>query len=256
MAGDRRRTVSHPSPLEPPDAPQAALVAPLVNRFGLPEHAHAQLAALLGSLTADPLAPTAIRDPVRVVEDHLADALVALELPVVAHATEIADLGAGAGIPGLPLAFAKPTAAVWLVEANQQKCRFLERVASTCAADNVRVVPRRVESWRDRLGRFDLVTARALDPLAVVAEYAAPLLRTGGALVAWRGERDPAAEARAERAAGELGLALGEVRRVRPYAAARQRHLHVLEKVGPTPSRFPRRSGMAHKRPLGEGRSD
>jgi 16S rRNA (guanine527-N7)-methyltransferase len=69
--------------------------------------------------------------------------------------------------------------------------------------------------------------------------------------VAWKGARDSAEEAAAERAAAEVGLEPVEVRRVRPFEAARDRHLHVFRKIAPTPERFPRRAGMAAKRPLG-----
>ena len=225
----------------------------LAERYSLSGQAVAQLERLLELIVSDRLAPTAIRDPGRVVDDHLADALVALELEVVRAAESVADLGSGSGIPGLPLAIAKPSARVWLVESNRRRCAFLERAAHACALGNVSVIQSRAESWGGGLGRCQLVTARALDSLAVVAEYAAPLLRVGGALVAWRGERDVRAEAGAARAASELGLELQEVRRVRPYRDARQRHLHVMLKVRQTPPRFPRREGMACKRPLGTG---
>ena len=223
----------------------------LAERYSLSGQAVAQLERLLELIVTDPLAPTAIRDPGRVVDDHLADALVALELEVVRDAQSVADLGSGAGIPGLPLAISKPSARVWLVESNRRRCAFLERAAHVCALGGVSVIQSRAESWSGGRGRCQLVTARALDSLAVVAEYAAPLLRIGGALVAWRGERDERAEAAAARAASELGLQLQEVRRVRPHRDARQRHLHVMLKVRETPLRFPRREGMARKRPLG-----
>ncbi len=113
----------------------------------------------------------------------------------------------------------------------------------------------RAESWPEGLGACDLVTARALAPLAVVAEYAAPLLALRGSMVAWRGRREPEDEAAGDRAAAELGLELGAVVRVQPYPGALHRHLHVMRKVAPTPDRFPRRPGMARKRPLG-GASD
>jgi 16S rRNA (guanine527-N7)-methyltransferase len=87
-------------------------------------------------------------------------------------------------------------------------------------------------------------------PLAVLAEYAAPLLEPGGALVAWKGARDRDEEARGERAAAELGLDVGPPLPVEPYSGSRNRHLHVYLKVGETPTRFPRRAGMALKRPL------
>jgi 16S rRNA (guanine527-N7)-methyltransferase len=97
----------------------------------------------------------------------------------------------------------------------------------------------------------DLVTARALAALPVVVEYAAPLLAVGGALVAWRGRPDRDAEATGAGAAAQVGLEPGEVRQVEPYSAARDRHLHVFRKTTPTPPRFPRRPGIARKRPLG-----
>jgi len=88
-------------------------------------------------------------------------------------------------------------------------------------------------------------------PLAVLAEYASPLLREGGVLVAWKGARDGAEEAAATKAAGGLGLRVRGVVRAEPFAGARDRHLHVLMKVAPTPEGFPRRPGVARKRPLG-----
>jgi len=174
---------------------------------------------------------------------------------VVREASNIADLGAGAGLPGLPLAIALP-ATVALVESNGRKCAFLRQAGEACGVDNVRVVHARAEEWADGLGQCDLVTARALAPLAVVAEYASPLLAVGGALVAWRGRRDPEDEAAALRAADELGLEVRTPLAVTPYPGALHRHVHVLVKTGRTPARFPRRAGMARKRPLGQDPSD
>ena len=85
----------------------------------------------------------------------------------------------------------------------------------------------------------------------MLCEYAAPLLREGGALVAWKGARDAEEEAAGARAAAELGLESREVLAVEPFPGAHSRHLHVVVKVAPTPARFPRRAGVAAKRPLG-----
>jgi 16S rRNA (guanine527-N7)-methyltransferase len=95
------------------------------------------------------------------------------------------------------------------------------------------------------------VTARAVAALPVLVEYAAPLLRAGGALVAWKGARDPDEEAAGAGAAAALGLEVGAVLHVKPFPEARERHLHVFRKIAPTPAGFPRRPGMAAKRPLG-----
>jgi 16S rRNA (guanine527-N7)-methyltransferase len=223
----------------------------LAARWALPAAAPGQLAALLATLAADEHAPTTVRVPRDAVHVHVADSLVALELDVVRNADRIADLGAGAGFPGLPLAVALPAAHVALVESVARKCAFIGRAAAAAGLGNADVVVARAEAWPAGLGAHDLVTARALAPLAVLAEYAAPLLREGGALVAWKGRRDEQEEADAEAAAGELGLVVEQVQPVRPYPGAEHRHLHVLRKRAPTPARFPRRPGMARKRPLG-----
>ena len=234
------------------DAEIAAAVAALVRRWSLPPAATDQLERLVSLVSSDGSAPTTVHEPTRVLEDHLADSLVALELrDVVWHEAEIADLGAGAGFPGLPLAIALPGSRLSLVESNARKCLFLTRAAAACELDNVEVVRERAELWRAGMDRCDVVIARALAPLPVVAEYAAPLLRVGGSLVAWRGRRDPADEAAAARAAPQLGLEPRAPVAVKPYPAAEHRHLHVLVKVAETPAKFPRRPGVARKHPLG-----
>ena len=227
----------------------------LAERYGLGEAAKAQLAALLSILVADARAPTTVTDPARALDDHLADSLVALELEATRAASEIADLGAGAGFPGLALAVARPQARVVLLESSGRKCEFIAAAVRASSIGNATVVHARAEAWPAGQDRFDLVTARALAPLAVVAEYAAPLLKIGGTLVAWRGQRNEAEEEAASCAATELGLEIGEPTHVRPYPRARNRHLHTMLKVRETPARFPRRPGVARKRPLGLRRS-
>ncbi len=182
---------------------------------------------------------------------HVADSLAALELEPVRRSTTMADLGAGAGFPGLPLAVALPGTRVHLVESVGRKAAFLRRAAEALATGDVEVVPARAEEWRGGLDAVDVVTARAVAPLDVLVEYAAPLLRQGGSLVAWKGRRDPEEEAAGARAGELVGLDPVDVRRVRPWPEARDRHLHVFAKRGATPAGFPRRAGVARKRPLG-----
>jgi chromosome partitioning protein len=192
-----------------------------------------------------------VTDPREAVDVHLADALIAMDLGVVRSARAVADLGAGAGVPGLPLAVALPEARVRLVESVGRKATFLRRAVQAMGLANVEVVATRAEAWPEGLGSSDLATARALAPLDVLVEYAAPLLVEGGSLVAWKGRRNAAEEAAGARAARALGLEPAEVRRVQPWAGARDHHLHVYAKVRPTPTGFPRRPGVARKRPLG-----
>jgi 16S rRNA (guanine527-N7)-methyltransferase len=227
----------------------------LAERYKLCPGASAKLSAYLELLVTDDTAPTAIRDPRRVLEDHLADSLVALEIEQVAAATDAADLGAGAGLPGLPLAIARPALRLALVESTHRKCDFIQRAVAACGVANARVVCERAESWRAGLRRMDLVTARAIGPLPVVLEYGAPLLRVGGSLVVWRGKREIELERAAALAAEHLALELVEVRDVHPYPEARHRHLYVWLKVKETPGEFPRRPGVALRRPLGAKRA-
>jgi len=113
------------------------------------------------------------------------------------------------------------------------------------------VVCSRAEEWDEGSSANDVVVARAVGPQPVVLEYAAPLLRIGGALVDWRGRRAPDEEVRSLRAADALGLELAGVEHVQPFEGARDHHLHVYLKVKETPAGFPRRAGMARKRQLG-----
>src|SRR5205085_6231558 len=134
---------------------------------------------------------------------------------------------------------------------QRRKCEFLRRLCATAGVENARVVCARAEEWQAGLGANDVALARALAPPPVVLEYAAPLLRTGGILVDWRGRRRPQEERAARVAAHELGLEPIEVVATAPFRGATHRHLHLYMKVSATPNRFPRRQGVARKRPLG-----
>jgi 16S rRNA (guanine527-N7)-methyltransferase len=226
-------------------------IATLAERYALGPQAPSQLATLLSRLVEDPLAPTSVRAVDAAVRDHLADSLSGLELEEVRSAGVIADIGSGAGLPGLALAIALPSSQLSLIEANGRKCAFIAAAAEACGLANVDVIHARAEAWPGGIERFELVTARALARLDVVSEYAAPLLRIGGSLVAWRGRREPADERAGASAAAELGLEQGEILAVTPYPGAQYRHLHVLRKIAVTPPNFPRRPGVATKRPLG-----
>ena len=212
-----------------------------------PAHAVDALALILGLRATDPSASTTVRDPGEAVGRHVADSLSAIELPYVAGARRIADLGSGAGWPGLALAAALPDTHVWLVESAIRHCRYLERAVELSGLTNATVVHARVEEWQ---GQPDVVTARALAALPVLVEYAGPLLEPGGHFVAWKGAASPEETAAGAVAAGIVGLEPVEVIPVVPYEGARDHSLHVFRKTGETPERFPRRAGMATKRPL------
>ena len=212
----------------------------------------AALERLLDALE-DPQAPTTVhaRDEARRV--HIADSLAGLDVDAIRDARLIVDLGAGAGLPGLVLAAALPHARVVLVESVRRKAEWIAATAAAAGIANAEAVWSRAESWADGRGACDVVTARALAPLPVLCEYAAPLLRDGGTLVCWKGAVEAAEEADGRSAAGRLGLSAPEVRPVTPYPGSRNRTLWLFRREGPLPPGFPRREGMAAKRPLRAG---
>ena len=95
------------------------------------------------------------------------------------------------------------------------------------------------------------MTARAVGRLSTLAELASPLLRENGFLIAWKGKRDPEEETELANAAEALAMQPEEIRHVGPYAGSEHRHLHLIRKSGATPTKLPRRAGMAKKRPYG-----
>jgi 16S rRNA (guanine527-N7)-methyltransferase len=228
-----------------------AEIAAALERHGLDTAAAPTLDRILAALAREPDPHTSV-DPLEAVNVHVADSLAGLEVDGLRNARRVADIGAGAGFPGLVLAAALAHARVDLVEAARRKAAVIERLIEAGPLTNARAVPERAEEWaRRHREAYEAVTARAVAPLAVLAEYAAPLLAIGGVLVAWKGRRDDLEEAAGVVAAAELGLRAEEVLPVTPYPGSRNRHLHVYSKVSPTPERFPRRAGAASKRPLG-----
>lgn len=228
----------------------------LLARYRLPLGAGRQFELLLEALAGDPDPHTTVSEPAAALSGHVADSLSGLEVASLRDAARIADLGAGAGFPGLALAIALAPVPVDLIESARRKGALIERLIGAAHVSNARAVVARAEEWAlapaplGGRGAYDAVCARAVGPLAVLAEYAAPLLRPRGVLVAWKGARDSGEEAGASAAARRLGLTCEAILHVVPFTGAEHRHLHVLRKVAPTPEGFPRRAGMAAKRPL------
>jgi 16S rRNA (guanine527-N7)-methyltransferase len=218
------------------------------------------LERVLALLRAERRSVSSVTEPERAWQVHVADSLSGLQVRELAEARAIADLGSGAGFPGLVLAAALPAAGVDLIESVAAKCDFMRRAAAAGGIGNARVIEGRSEAWATapppQGGResYDAVSARAVGRLSTLAELAVPLLREGGVLVAWKGRRNAAEEEELEAAAERLAMQPLQVLEVGPYAGSRHRHLHVVRKSGPTPDGLPRRPGMAKKRPFGRRR--
>jgi 16S rRNA (guanine527-N7)-methyltransferase len=186
----------------------------------------------LGAVLSTP-GLTAVRDRENARRVLLDDSLAGLPL-VRDLAGPIVDVGSGGGAPGIPLAASLPEREVTLLEANRRKCAFLARW--TEALPNLRVVCGRAEEQETE--RFGVAVAKALAQPPTAAEWCLPRVGEGGAVVLWVG---PSAEP--ERVAAVAGKLNAELVAAPPG-------FFVLRKLGPTPPGFPRRPGMAKKRPL------
>jgi 16S rRNA (guanine527-N7)-methyltransferase len=195
---------------------------------------------------------TAITDDDGIRVKHFLDSLTVLKaLP--AGALRVADVGSGAGFPGLPLKIARPEIGLTLVEATGKKVTFLEAVVAAVRLSDVTIVKARAEEiGQDSLHRerYDRVVARAVAELPVLLEYTLPLARVGGGVVAQKGEGAAAEAERAAGAARRLGGELRELVPVRLPGLPEPRHLVVYDKVAATPEQYPRRPGVPGRAPL------
>lgn len=222
--------------------------------FDLSERQFDQLLGLAEwSIDLD-ISGTALTELELAIDRHIADSLCGLRSEPIRRATTLVDIGAGVGFPGLVLAVMLPDCEVTLLDSVRKKMESAEVIARELGIPNVECVWSRVEEFAiegsSARSSFDVVTARALAPLAVLVEYAAPLLKPGGQLVAWKGSPDSEEVVSADRAAAIVGTEQRPTIDVHPYPGSKGHSLYVFEKTSETPARFPRRPGVALKKPL------
>ena len=176
---------------------------------------------------------TAIADPAEVREKHLVDSLTLL--PLLGEARRLLDLGSGAGFPALPLKIARPALEVVAVDAVGKKVAFQRHVARALKLTGFTALHGRAEQLAASplcAAGFDVITARALGTLPMLAELAAPCLASGGRLIAMKGPEGPAELATAQAELAGLGFACGALHSLRLPVSAAERCLLVLHRVG------------------------
>jgi len=199
---------------------------------------------------------TRVTDPDEVQARHFVDSLSITEcLPSdsLGPGTSLIDVGSGAGLPGVPLKIAFPSASLALLEANGKKAAFLQGLVGALGLEDAGVVQARAEDAgrrQDLRERFDLVVSRAVAPLEVLVELTLPLCRVGGVVVAQKGEDVKAELDSASNGIELLGGGNTRVCTITPPGSPMARSLVVIDKVSATPGRFPRRPGIPAKRPL------
>ncbi len=201
---------------------------------------------------------TAITQPNDIVLKHFADSLTVIPLLPEKQGFSLIDVGTGAGFPGIPLAIVRGDMQVTLLDSLNKRLTFLQQVCTELGIRAQRIHARAEEGGRNPQLResFDVVTARAVAALPVLAEYCLPFLKKGGRFIAMKGPDSDAELEQASRAVTMLGGTVTEVKNlvlpVTPRAGVeeQERRLFLIDKTTQTPSRFPRQSAKISKEPL------
>lgn len=191
---------------------------------------------------------TAITEPEEVKVKHFLDSCSAAEL--LPGGASVLDIGSGAGFPGLPLKIVRPDLTVTLLDSVNKKVAFMNDVVAELKLSGVTAVHARIEDFPHK-GEYDAVVSRAVAELSTLAEYALPFVKIGGAFIAYKSEK---AESEAEAAASAITLLGGRIREIREafVATGLTRKLIVIDKIAPTPPKYPRGKNLPRLKPLGK----
>ena len=191
---------------------------------------------------------TAITEPDEVKVKHFLDSCSAAEL--LPGGASVLDIGSGAGFPGLPLKIVRPDLTVTLLDSVNKKVAFVSDVVAELKLSGVTAVHARIEDFPHK-GEYDAVVSRAVAELSTLAEYALPFVKIGGAFIAYKSEK---AESEAEAAASAITLLGGRIREIREafVATGLTRKLIIIDKIAPTPPKYPRGKNLPRLKPLGK----
>ena len=189
---------------------------------------------------------TAITDPDEIRVKHFTDSLAAIDL--IKTGATVLDIGSGAGFPGIPLKIARDDISVTLLDSVNKKVAFMNDVIADLGLKNIEAVHARIEDFPHK-GEFDVAVSRAVAELKTLAEYALPFVKVGGTFVAYKSEKAEAEAAAAGNAVALLGGRLREIREVN-VAPGLTRRLIVVDKIDPTPLKYPRGKNLPRLKPL------
>ena len=197
---------------------------------------------------------TAITQREEVYLKHFYDCLMALwNMPLDNYALQLCDVGAGAGFPSIPLKIAHPELQVTIVDSLQKRLTFINHLAQELGLEGVSCVHGRAEDVGQNpayRGQFDLVTARAVASLNVLAEYCLPLVKIGGQFLALKAQKSDQELEEAGAAIRVLGAKLIKVTEDQlPVESADRRYI-LIQKTKETPNKYPRKAGKPAKNPI------
>lgn len=229
-------------------------IALLQERFGV-EKTSRLLAYMRGILDKnEQLNLTAVREEAEFLEKHILDSLTILDAEKFRAAKTVVDMGTGAGFPGVPLAIVAPEKKFVLVDSLQKRLNVIRELIAALGVDNVEVLHLRAEDmgqdpkYRER---FDLCVSRAVANLTVLAEWCLPLVRVGGTMIAYKGEKAAEELEEARTAVRVLGGGPARTETQRTEGKLISGHILLyLKKVHKTPKLYPRKPGQAKKTPI------
>ena len=196
---------------------------------------------------------TGITDPAEIAVKHYLDSLSLATVVPRFNSLKLIDVGSGAGFPGLPLALVFPQLQATLLDSTRKKLRFIEYASDALGLDNVRTLHARAEdAGRSKAHRehYDIVVARAVAKMPALMEYTLPLARLDGQVIAMRGTDAFDETNEAAKAINLLGGELFTIEEIRLPTLDNPRYLVAVDKIQPTPKRFPRTAGVPSRQPI------
>lgn len=196
---------------------------------------------------------TAIEDPVDVVDKHFIDSVLTMKVSGSLAGKRLIDVGTGAGFPGVPLKIMAPELSLCLFDSLQKRINFLTELCSSLDLSGVEMVHGRAEEFgrnSDYREQYDLATARAVAKLPVLAELCLPFVKVGGVFIALKGPELEQELNESKKALQEMGGKIMRVENIKLGHDQYERNLVVVEKMKPTPKKYPRKAGTPQKSPI------
>lgn len=196
---------------------------------------------------------TAIEDPVDVVDKHFIDSVLTMKVSGSLAGKRLIDVGTGAGFPGVPLKIMAPELSLCLFDSLQKRINFLTELCSSLDFSGVEMVHGRAEEFgrnSDYREQYDLATARAVAKLPVLAELCLPFVKVGGVFIALKGPELEQELNESKKALQEMGGKIMRVENIKLGHDQYERNLVVVEKMKPTPKKYPRKAGTPQKSPI------
>ncbi|MBE7705582.1 MAG: 16S rRNA (guanine(527)-N(7))-methyltransferase RsmG [Cyanobacteria bacterium SIG29] len=196
---------------------------------------------------------TAIEEPQEVADKHFVDSALLLSVKKDLAGCSLIDIGTGAGFPGIPLKIIEPNLKLTLFDSLNKRINFLNTVCQELSLKDVQAVHGRAEDFGKKVEyreKFDLATARAVARMPVLLEICLPFVKLGGHFIALKGPELENELLESKKALAELGGRIIDVRSLTLADGNYTRNIAVIEKVKPTPKKYPRKAGTPQKTPL------